>query len=184
MNDTSDEKVNKSNNTSPFSGEEKFHIELKSIKINASAPSPLAGEEEFQHEAMTSARNSGEGYKTAHKNYTNRIKNLSRTLRKNSTPQEKKLWNILRNNQSGYKFRRQFAVDNKYIADFICLEKRLIIELDGGQHNQSFKDTIRTFYLEDQNFRLIRFWNFEINNNISVCIDYIMNELNTPHPVF
>lgn len=148
-------------------------------------PSPLAGEGDFQRERKpANVRKSGEGYKIAHKNYTPRIKNLSRTLRKNSTPQEKKLWNILRNNQLGLKFRRQFAIDNKYIADFVCLEKRLIIELDGGQHNQSFSDTIRTFYLEEQNFKLIRFWNNEINTNIGVCVDYIIEELNTPHPVF
>lgn len=178
MKDSSDKKVNKPKNTSPLARE----------GVNASnwrtSTSPLAGEEEFQHEAETSARNSGEGYKIAHRNYTNRIKTLTRTLRKNSTPQEKKLWAILQNNQLGFKFRRQFAVDNKYIADFICLEKRLIVELDGGQHNQSFTDTIRTFYLEEQNFKLIRFWNNEITNNINGCVDYIIKELNTPHPVF
>lgn len=177
MNSTKPQKTDKSNTPSPLAGESKCDLVLPLV------PSPLAGEGNFSARG-TSARKMGEGYETAHKNYTPRIKNLSRTFRKNPTPQEKKLWDFLRNNQLGFKFRRQFAVDNKYIADFICLEKRLIIELDGGQHNQSFTDTIRTFYLEEQNFRLIRFWNNEINNNISVCIDYIMNELNTPHPVF
>jgi len=58
------------------------------------------------------------------------------------------------------------------------------IELDGGQHNQSFADTIRTFYLEEQNFRLIRFWNNEIDNNLDGCIEFVIKELDTPHPVF
>ena len=151
-------------------------------KSNNQIPSsPLAGEEEFQHE-LESVRNSGEGYKTAHRKYVPHIKNIARTLRKNSTAPELKLWSLIKNNQLGLKFRRQFPIDNKYIADFVCLEQRLIIEIDGGQHNQNFLDIKRTFYIEQQNFRIIRFWNDEINNNISGCIEYLTNELNTPHP--
>lgn len=142
--------------------------------------SPLAGEVEFQHEPV-SVRNSGEGDKS-HRKYSTYIKNFARELRKNATPQERKIWNILNNNKVGFKFRRQFAIDNKYIADFICLEKRLIIEIDGGQHNSSFDDINRTFYIEKQNFRIIRFWNNEIDNNIEGCIKLLVDELNTPHP--
>lgn len=160
---------------SPLAGGGKCFDQCKS-------PSPLAGEDEFQHE-LESVRNSGEGYKMAHKFYAPYIKDFARTLRKNQTPQEIKMWSVLRNNNIGFKFRRQFSIDSKYIADFICLEKRLIIEIDGGQHNQCFSDVVRTFYLEKENFRVIRFWNNEINNNLDGCIEFLINELSTPHPI-
>ena len=60
----------------------------------------------------------------------------AKELRKNMTPQERKLWNILRNHQFyGYEIRRQYPID-KYIVDFICRNKKIIIEIDGGQHNE------------------------------------------------
>ncbi len=149
---------------------------LKLCKKSSSTPSPLAGEDEFQHE-LESARNSGEGYKIAHKYYAPYIKDFARKLRKEATPQEGTFWSILRNSRLGFKFRRQFTVDNKYIADFICLEKRIIIELDGGQHNGCFHDTERTFYLEKENFRILRFWNNEIDKNLAGCIEFLLSEL-------
>ena len=103
-------------------------------------------------------------------------------MRKEQTEQEYKLWQLIRNAKLGVKFRRQFPIDNKYIADFICLEKRLIIEIDGGQHNGSFSDVQRTFYLEKQNFRVIRFWNNEIDNNIEGCYEFLTNEISSPSP--
>ena len=75
------------------------------------------------------------------------IKNLALSLRHRSTKQEMVLWKYLRNNSLGVKFRRQFAIDDKYIVDFICLEKRLIIELDGGQHSENKYDEVRNAYL-------------------------------------
>jgi very-short-patch-repair endonuclease len=156
----------------------------KCIQTLSEPTSPLAGEDEFQHED-TSVRNSGEGYeKTAHREYKSFIKNKARELRKNSTPQERKIWNILKNNNLGVKFRRQVAIDNKYIADFICYSSKIIIEIDGGQHNQSEQDKIRTLYLANENFKVIRFWNSDIDNNIDECINVLKQELNTPHPVF
>ena len=101
---------------------------------------------------------------------------LARTLRKNATPQERKLWNILRNHQFyGLEFRRQYPIDN-YIVDFICKEKKLIIELDGGQHNENKninKDNIRTKYLNDKGYKVIRFW----NNDIDFNMEGVYNEL-------
>ncbi len=131
----------------------------------------------------TVSENSGEGYKTVHRNYAPYIKEFARKMRKEATPQEIKLWSILRNNKLGFKFRRQFSINNKYIADFVCLEKRMIIEIDGGQHNGSFSDIERTFYLKNEDFRVIRFWNNEINENIEGCFEFLHNELNTPHPL-
>lgn len=106
-------------------------------------------------------------------NYAQRLKNNSRSLRRKSTPQEIKLWAHLKNrNFSSLKFRRQHIVD-KYIVDFICLEKKLIIELDGCQHKRE-KDTrydqIRNGYLKDLGFTVLRFWNNEVDNNLNGVI--------------
>lgn len=94
---------------------------------------------------------------------------LARELRKNHTPQEKKLWNILRNHQFyGLKFRRQYPI-GKYIADFVCKEEKIIIEVDGGQHNfekNILNDNERTQYLESKGYKVIRFWNNDIDENL------------------
>ncbi|MHA1540623.1 MAG: endonuclease domain-containing protein, partial [Alphaproteobacteria bacterium] len=93
-----------------------------------------------------------------------------------------KLWSRIRNKNLDVKFRRQHQIGSKYIADFVCLEKRLIIELDGGQHCENENDKIRTLYLEKHNFRVIRIWNNEILENLNGCLEFILEELNTPHP--
>ena len=120
-----------------------------------------------------------------HRYYAPYMKEFARQMRKEMTPQEVKLWQNIRREQLGVKFRRQVAIDNKYIADFACLEKRLIIEIDGGQHCNSDTDIQRTFYLEKENFRIIRFWNNEIDKNLDGCIRILKEELgnivgNTP----
>jgi len=102
-------------------------------------------------------------------NYALRLKNNSRSLRKKSTPQEIKLWAHLKNRQfHNLKFRRQHIID-KYIVDFICLEKKLIIELDGQQHKREKDvkyDAKRNDYLKNLGFKVLRFWNNEVNNNL------------------
>ena len=122
---------------------------------------------------------------SSHRMYQPYIKEFSRDMRKNSTKAENLLWQKIRNGQLGFKFRRQHQIDNKYIADFICLEKRLIIELDGGQHNDRSKDKDRTLYLENNNFKVIRFWDNEILQNIDGCLEILLKEislLNNPSP--
>ncbi len=93
----------------------------------------------------------------------------SRQLRKNMTPQERKLWYIIRNRQFyGYRFRRQFPI-GQYIVDFICREKKIIIEIDGGQHNEIkniLYDNKRTEYLISEGYKVLRFWNNDIDKNI------------------
>ena len=85
------------------------------------------------------------------------------------TPQERKLWYVIRNRQFfGYRFRRQFPIGN-YIVDFICREKKIIIEIDGGQHNEPKNieyDNKRTEYLMSEGFQVVRFWNNEIDTNM------------------
>ena len=118
-----------------------------------------------------------------HRTYLVKFKNLAKINRRNPTDAEYKLWRQLRNRYKDFKFRRQFSIDNKYIVDFVCLEKRLIIEIDGGHHNENNHDKKRTDYLENKGFKLLRFWNNDILNNIQVCLDCIYMELHTPHPL-
>ena len=126
----------------------------------------------------------GEGVRARHF-YTEKTLAYSKDLRKNMTDAEQTLWFYLRNNQlAGYKFRRQEAIDN-YIVDFVCYKKKLIIELDGGQHNDEQnieQDKIRQNYLEQQGFKILRFWNDNIFNNIEGVLDTILKNLE-PSPL-
>jgi very-short-patch-repair endonuclease len=107
---------------------------------------------------------------------------IARKLRKQMTPEEHILWYHLRSKRfSSYKFRRQFPID-KYVVDFICVAKRLIVEADGGQHNQSADDAERDKYLRGQNFTILRFWNNDINQNLESALQKIYQELAYPHP--
>ena len=95
--------------------------------------------------------------------------NLAKQLRRKQTEAEKKLWAKLRNRQlDGVKFRRQQPLGS-YIIDFISFDEKLIIEIDGGQHNELHtmeKDEQRTTWLESEGFHVIRFWNNEVMQNI------------------
>jgi len=94
-------------------------------------------------------------------------------LRKELTPAERKLWSRLRNDQLGVNFRRQHAIGN-YITDFCAIKERLIIELDGGQHlEQEEYDEERTKYLESQGYKVIRFWNNDVTNNLESVLTFI-----------
>ncbi len=102
---------------------------------------------------------------------------VSRKLRRNSTEAEKLLWNHLRAKQiDGLKFKRQTPV-GKYIVDFVCFEKDLVIELDGGQHaEQSEDDRVRDSWLNSQGFKVLRFWNNEVFANIEGVFEIIRRE--------
>ncbi|OGE87973.1 MAG: hypothetical protein A3J07_02205 [Candidatus Doudnabacteria bacterium RIFCSPLOWO2_02_FULL_49_13] len=104
----------------------------------------------------------------------------SRSLRKNQTPWENKLWYNLRAKRfKGYRFRRQFVI-GYYIVDFCCFEKKLIIELDGGQHNEEqtqLNDKERTEFLKSQGFKVIRFWNNDIQKNLPEVLETILDNL-------
>lgn len=107
-------------------------------------------------------------------------------LRKNSTKPEEILWYYLRDRRfMGLKFRRQVPIEN-YIADFVCFEKRLIIELDGSGHLKRKNieyDQKRDTFLRDQNFEILRFYNNDIFNEIECVLDSIYSKIsNTPHP--
>ena len=92
---------------------------------------------------------------------------LQQALRNNMSDAEQALWNVLRGRRiSGLKFRRQHPFGN-YILDFVCLEKKLVIEVDGGQHGQQAAyDENRTQKLQAAGFRVLRFWNDEVLKEI------------------
>lgn len=102
----------------------------------------------------------------------------ARALRSNPTEAERALWKHLRMRQiEGHKFRRQQPL-GRYVVDFVCLEKKLIVELDGGQHaEQVARDTERTAWLERQGFRVLRFWNHQVLNETDAVREAIREVL-------
>lgn len=104
----------------------------------------------------------------------------ARELRKNMTSQEKSLWKILRKNQfRGCRFLRQYPIE-PYIVDFVCRDKKIIIEIDGGQHNRPEDieyDLKRTRFLNSEGYKVIRFWNNDIDNNIEGVYEVLQREL-------
>jgi very-short-patch-repair endonuclease len=100
----------------------------------------------------------------------------ARMLRKNSTIQERRLWNLLKNRQfHNLKFKRQVPLGN-YIVDFLCSEIKLVIEIDGGQHNEPKNieyDHKRTVFLESIGYKVLRFWNIDIYENINGVLEEI-----------
>jgi very-short-patch-repair endonuclease len=109
------------------------------------------------------------------------IKQAARSLRKDLTPAEKLLWERLRYKQlEGHKFRRQQAL-GRFVADFVCLDKRVIIELDGGYHSyQKERDAERDNYLIESGYKVIRFHNSEVEQDIDGVIKKIEQKLKTP----
>ena len=97
----------------------------------------------------------------------------SKDLRNNPTIAENKLWYFLKNRQiENCKFRRQQPIGD-YIADFTCLEKKIIVEIDGGQHFENKEDDIRDQWLTSQGYRVLRFWNNDVIQNIESVLEII-----------
>lgn len=109
----------------------------------------------------------------------------ARFLRKNETNAEKLLWHKLRNRQlENVKFRRQESIGND-IVDFVSFEKKIIIEIDGGQHNEETikqKDKERTERLQEEGYQVLRYWNNEVLKNLDGVLETIRMAL-SPHPL-
>jgi len=105
-------------------------------------------------------------------------KQRSRQLRRNMTDAERLLWRALRKEQAGgYKFRRQHPL-GRFILDFVCLDTKLIIEVDGGQHSEQAEyDQARAIWLEEQGFRVLRFWNNDVLSNTEAVTQTIWQAL-------
>lgn len=107
----------------------------------------------------------------------------SRQLCSNQTNAEKLLWQKLRKRQLGVRFQRQYVFDNKYIVDFYCASLKLIIEINGGQHNDNHQDDIRDNYIKKRGCKILRFWNNDILENIEGCLSQITNLIPTVPPL-
>ncbi len=109
----------------------------------------------------------------------------ARQLRQSSTHAERKLWRYLRSRSlGGFKFVRQEPI-GPYIVDFACREKRLVIEVDGGQHADNKRDAVRDQWLVDHRYRVLRFWNNNVLGNIEGVWETIFAAASAaapPHP--
>jgi very-short-patch-repair endonuclease len=122
-------------------------------------------------------------YKVAIKEINMNIKENAKKLRINLTEPERILWSFLKNKGiNNVKFRRQVPI-GKYIVDFLCYEKDLIIEIDGSQHAEAQKeyDLKRDKYLSNRGYKVTRFWNNDITENLEGVVNRII-ELVSPAP--
>ena len=110
---------------------------------------------------------------------------VARRLRKTMTPQEVKLWVHLRSWRArGFHFRRQ-SPRQGFIVDFVCMKHRLVIEIDGGQHNfdeHHVRDVQRDIKLTSEGFRVTRFWNSDVDRNLNGVLESIDRALKESHP--
>jgi len=107
----------------------------------------------------------------------------ARHLRKLPTEIENRLWYFLRRRQlGGHRFRRQHPI-GPYIVDFICLERHLVVEVDGGQHaERQDHDTARDVWLGQHGYRVLRFWNIDVIENCEGVLDTVLDALGGPLP--
>jgi primosomal protein N' (replication factor Y) len=114
------------------------------------------------------------------------MRNRARKLRRNLTDAELALWRELRRTSLGWRFRRQFPIP-PYIVDFACVEARLLIEVDGGQHSRPGEHDRRDRLLRRRGWRILRFWNSDVLQNRTGVLQTISAELGPwpsmyPHP--
>jgi len=101
----------------------------------------------------------------------------AQALRRNSTDAEMKIWFAVRDRRlAGFKFVRQEPI-GPYIADFVCRDAKLIVEVDGGQHNESERDQRRDAFLATKGYRVLRFWNSDVLTNIDGVLQTILASL-------
>jgi very-short-patch-repair endonuclease len=141
----------------------------------------------------TGGEGQGEGAVVTERTRIKRAKKVrqrrnAKQLRSDQTDAERKFWrNVRGRGFAGFKFRRQYPIE-PYIADFVCLEIRLIVELDGGQHAEEHArvyDDKRTAYLESKGFRVRRFWNVDVLTNMDGVLEALFREfqsVDTPSP--
>ena len=111
------------------------------------------------------------------------MKGKARILRENQTDAERVLWYPLRDRRlAGHKFRRQHPI-GAFIADFVCIEDRLVVELDGGQHAlRSEEDNQRSTYLKSKGYRVFRFWNDQVLRDTQAVLEGILRILESDAP--
>ena len=111
------------------------------------------------------------------------IRDFARGLRRSTTEIEALVWSRLRRRQlGGYRFRRQHPV-GRYVVDFVCLEQRLAVELDGDQHaEQAEYDRARDDDIRQRGFRVLRFWDSEVLADLDAMLDTILAALEERNP--
>lgn len=108
---------------------------------------------------------------------------IARWLRRDATDVERLLWRALRERVVAWKFRRQHPIGRR-IADFACPERKLVIELDGGQHgDREFVDLVRSDELARYGYRVIRFWNTDVLENLEGVLETILLAPESPPPL-
>jgi very-short-patch-repair endonuclease len=141
----------------------------------AGAPSPLAGEG-----GSSRSEEPGEGKRLRRKRSKRVVPEqtvFARNLRLHATDAERKLWSIPRQPPfSRAKFRRQVPI-GPFVADFLSYSERLIVEADGGQHNDSAPDRRRDAWLRANGFRVLRFWNTDILGNTEGIVSILLNHI-------
>ena len=150
--------------------EDEMEFAEQQLEAAPSQPSP-EGKEPGTSMLRETARNSS--YKL--------LKELSQQQKDNPTDDENILWQNLMANKTGYHIRRQHVID-EYIADFVCLKKKLVIEVDGVYHSEEEQkkyDEVRTSFLEDNGYKVIRFKNEEVRNNVSTVAETIKKLLDS-----
>ena len=105
-------------------------------------------------------------------------RDTARQLRANATGAEQKLWSRLRKQQLlGFRFRRQYPI-GPFFADFVCIEAKLLIEVDGSQHaEREEQDQIRSAFLRANGFRMLRFWNSDVMSDVDSVVQRIAEVL-------
>jgi very-short-patch-repair endonuclease len=108
---------------------------------------------------------------------TKRIRDFAKKMRREPTDAEAKMWRLLRDRRlAQFKFRRQVPFQN-FILDFVCFEKRLIVEIDGSQHADSERDTAREAVLVAEGFRIARYWNNDVLHRPTAVLEDILAKL-------
>jgi leucyl-tRNA synthetase len=165
-----------------------FSESMKEMQSNWIGKS-FGAEIDFKIKSLTpNPSPAGEGsrfFQTADNAYWQILKQFGRENRKDPTPAERILWEKIRNNQLGYKARRQHAIGG-FIVDFAILETKLVIEIDGEYHNekeQLIYDEARTAYLEEHGLNLLRFSNDEVINNIDGVLKRIRETISNRAPL-
>jgi very-short-patch-repair endonuclease len=122
----------------------------------------------------------GEGFvpqTPSHRPVTKRIRDFAKKMRREPSDAEARMWRLRRDRQLAlFKFRRQAAFQN-YILDFVCFDKRVVIEIDGGQHASSQRDVAREAALAAEGFRTLRYWNNDVLQTPTAILEDILAKL-------
>ena len=165
--------------TPPLRGSRQDKGEARRRIATTSITPPLRGSRQDKGASPPSSR-----WGVIKRQYSQQTLQNAKVLRQNQTNAEGLLWHYLRNKQmDGHKFRRQQPI-GPYIVDFACMPRKLIVELDGGQHaKQEAYDEKRDTFLQDKGYRILRFWNNEVFENCFGVLESIYNALHHHPPL-